>query len=165
MKFSITNLLSLVTIVALAIALALTAMTTDRMLKIDSAATNYSWNLRQSLVAKSPVWENRDLAPPMHLGEAIAISDEIVKELNIATKPLNIGGWELDGITLSPLDGGYQQERQRWCYLARFYGTRQPIHSGEPEIFDAIILMDGTIFVGEGNWRPEIDDAMRKIYR
>jgi len=164
MKFSIANLLSLVTIAALAVALVLTTLKTDRVLNVDSAATNYSWDLRQSLVAKSPVWESRDSAPPMHLGEAIAISDRIVDKLNIATKPLNIGSWELDGITLSPLDGGFKQERQRWCYLARFYGTRQPLHSGEPEIFDAIILMDGTIVAGEGNWRREIDDAMRKIY-
>lgn len=165
MKYSTTNLLCLLTIVALAMALLVIATTTDRMVKIESAATTYSWRLRETLIAESPVWGDRSKDPPLSLSEALAIADEIVVELNAATKPLGVGRWELNGMTLAPLDGGPDEQPQRWCYLTSFWGVRQPTHTGEPEIFDAIILMNGAVCVGEGNWRPEIDNAMRRVYR
>ena len=167
MKFSIANLLSIVTIIALAIALILTTLQSNQILELTTADTGYSWQLRRSLIAKSPVWKDREQPPPIHLGEAIEISDEIVDELNTATKPFNVGNWRLGGITLSPLVGGpfgQDQNRERWCYLIQFFGLRLPSHMGPPERFDAIILMDGTIIAGEGSYRQKINDTMRVIY-
>jgi len=161
MKFSIVNLLSLVAIAALVMAL---VAKPERKLTIDSPMTSYSWELRESLIAKSPVWENHTAAPPMHLGDAVLVTDEIITELNHATKPLGMEHWRLDGIALSALDGVLGLDRQRWCYLARFSGLRHKHYDNDPKYFEAIILMDGNIVVGDRNRDREIDDLMRKRY-
>ncbi len=164
MKFTIANLLSLITIVALSIALITLALNQERIITLEAADTNYSWKLRESLIAQSPLWDDGKANPPLPLGKAISISDNIIENLNIASKPLGVGEWNLEALTLSPLDGRFADKGQRWCYIAKFFGSRQPLHMGEPEMFSAVILMDGTIIVGEGNWRTELDDAMNKIY-
>ena len=165
MKFSLLTLLMLVTIVALSIAIVSFWLTEDRRMHISASDSTYSWNLRESLLDKSPIWSTSDKNPPLAVRDAIDVTEEIINKLETASKPLGVGGWYLESLTLSPLDNtGFRNTTNRkWCYLVEFWGYRQPIHSGEPEIFSAIILMDGTVAIGEGNWRPKLDERMVKL--
>ena len=167
MKFSLLNLLSLITVIALSIALVSLMATQDPILKISATDSTYSWNLRESLVARSPEWATSEKNPPLAVRDAIDISNGVIEKLETASEPLGVGGWYLESLTLAPLDnhGFGQTENHKWCYLVEFWGTRRPLHSGESETFTAIILMDGTIVVGEGNWRRELDDAMAQLLK
>ena len=158
------NLLGIVAISALTLALILTWLKSDRVIRVELPRGGNSWVAREALISMTPKWEDRHSSPPLNLGEAIKASDGIVKELNNATKSLGIGNWMIDGITLSPLEMDFNGRNQRWIYLIRFNGVRLAGHSGPPHTFDAMLLMDGSIIAGQGNRNNEIDEIMAKIY-
>lgn len=165
MKFSILNLLSLVTIVALAIALGCVLLAKDPVISVQSGFDGYSWDLRQKLLNASPVWPAADKNPPLSVRDAIAIADEIVINLDIATQPLNLGNWTFETLNISPLDNRYGDRRERWCYVAQFEGTRMSGHTGPAERVSIMILMDGTVYVGEGAWsNGKLENAVRRVY-
>jgi hypothetical protein len=125
MKFTVLNLLSLVVIVALSVALIALMMKRDRVVTLRSSATDNFWRLRETFAEGMPAWDQQQPNPPLPIGNALAIADKIREELETVSTPLGIGSWELETLTLSPLDfvhGGYTIKRQRWCYLATFYG-------------------------------------------
>ena len=163
MKFSIANLLSSVTIVVLAVALIAVTGKRDPVLHINTTTTHGGVHLSRAQMDEAPVWEDRKLAPPMHVGEVIVIASDITNELNRAAKPLGYGDWELAGISISPLTGGFNQDRLRWCYYATFEGSYM-FHQGSPLIFEAVILMDGTVVVGANLFEKDLRDAMKKVY-
>ena len=165
MKFSLTNLFSFVTIVALAIALACVLVAKDPVVLVHCTEGGYSWDLRQSLLDASPDWLETEPEPPLSVGQTMTILNDAAKNLDEATKPLGIGGWNLFSLYLSPLEGGYFQEDvvRKWCYVGQFFGYNVDTeHAGPPFRLSIMILMDGTVYVGGGSGRVEV--AVREHY-
>ena len=163
MKISIANLLSIVTIVALAVALIAVTLKRDPVLHIDPRRSQGGIHLSRAQMDESPVWGNQDLAPPMHAGEVMVIANGIADELNRVSKPLGYDVWRLNGITILPLSSGLNQDGLRWCYYATFDGS-YTLHQGPPDFFEVVILMDGSIVVGANLFRKDLRDAMKKVY-
>ena len=164
MKFSLINLFSFVTIVALAIALACVLLAKDPIVSVHSDLDSFSWNVRQSLLDASPDWRETDPEPPLSIGEAIEILDDVTKNLDMATDSMGIGEWNLFSLYLSPLDGPFKRDVVRkWCYVAQFFGHNTDTeHAGAPYRQSIMILMDGTVYVPEGSDR--VKDAIRAYY-
>jgi hypothetical protein len=91
MKFSITNLLLMVTIAALAISLALALVAKDPIVTVNSEDNSYSFVFRQKLLKASPRWPESETNPPLSVREAMRIADDIAANLDSASRPSNIG--------------------------------------------------------------------------
>ena len=169
MKCKILSILSVVIIIGLLICVL--KRKEIRVLTVRGAHNTLSWKIKELIVESTPRWKDGELNPPLSALRALSITDDIRKNLNVSSKKFKVGRWELAALSLCPLDMRLDMtlevntnpKIQRWCYLAEFHGSRQP-HAGEPEIFHAIVLMDGSVLVGEDNWRPELDEVKREIY-
>ena len=161
MKFTLLNLILIVAVAAFALALI-----TQRNKQLEvSTDYGFSWSIRQRVLTASPVWNAERQNPPLSVREALQIADEIASNLNTGTKQFQVGNWTFDSLNLVPLDNNlYSENRSRWCYLVPFQGTFLGGHSGPPFMMSMIILMDGTVLVGETRIEPKMDEAMKKVY-
>jgi len=171
MKLTITNMLLLVTIAALGIALAIAVLSRDPVVTVRSEDSKYSFKFRQELLRASPRWREESENPPLSVREAMKIAGQICDELNEESKPFKIGNWDYDKLTFTHLNFGYRDMSQRnsstkWCYIAHFQTLNsQNSNSQVPELASFMILMDGTVYVGESAWfHKKLEDAMRKRY-
>ena len=162
MKLSIQSLCLWVVVAALAIALAISRMTTDRALEISVPDNSYAWSVTESQIKDSPTWEKVADNPPVSAKRAILISQQIIEQLNESSKSLSVGSWNLESMSLVRIDKNrfYPDADEKWCYLLEFSGVNIPLHGGAPYRFAALILMDETIILGRGNSIAELDEKM-----
>lgn len=164
MKFSITNLILLVTITALAIALVTTLLSKDPVIIVREAESNFSFEFRQSMMKASPRWLESEKNPPLSVRNAIKIADKIGEKLEAESKPFDIGKWYFDSISLTHLNFGYRDLRTKnsstkWCYVVHLKSLRSK------ETASFVILMDETVIMGENNWTsPVLMQRMKKHY-
>lgn len=165
MKFSITNLLLMVTIAALAISLTMALLAKDPMVTVVAEDNSYSFKFRQKLLKATPHWHESESNPPLSARDAMEIANGIAVDLNSASKQFNIGNWAYESLTFSHLNFGYRDMRTKnsstkWCYIVHFRSLRSYQH--DPEIASFMILMDGRVFIGENPWlNSELEKAMR----
>ena len=163
MKFSLLNLISLLTIIGLSIALIIALTKEQPPITVRSTHDTYSWRMTLSDLESSPVWPSSEKNPPLAVRDAISISNEIASDLNKATEKLNIGNWTFESLFLSPLDIGYTTGG-KWCYVAQFTGTNRGLHVGSPHTMSMIILMDRTVLPGNGDLDRDAYAEIIKIY-
>lgn len=170
MKFSITNLFTLVTIVALAISLFLVLYAKDPVVTLNSRDDYYSFKFRQELLKQSPPWPETNENPPLSVRGAIKIADEICQSLDTSSEPLGIGRWTFDSLCITHLNTGFRDIRTRnsrtkWCYIVNFQPFKKSNLPREAELATFMILLDGTVFVGERPWiNAELKNDMLRKY-
>lgn len=173
MKLTITNMLLLVTIVALGIALAISLLAKDPFITLRNEDGIFSFNFRQELLRESPRWSESEENPPLSVRGAMEIADQICDKLNAESNSSKVGNWGFDTLTLTHLNFGYRDFRikntsTKWCYLVHFETLRSMNSSSfaqSREEASFIILMDGTILVGENAWsNGELEKKMREHY-
>ena len=116
---------------------------------------------------QSPPWSESEKNPPISVRDAMEIADEICDNLKIASSPpVN---WSFESLTLSHLNFGYRDlrtrnSRTRWCYIVHFNSLKTNSRS-YPETASFVILMDGTVVVGENAWgNAELEQKLRQEY-
>ena len=163
MKFSITNLLLLITIAGLIVSLSLVLLAKDPVVTVSSSDNTYSFEFRQHALKASPNWPESEKNPPLAVRDAIQIADQICASLNSA----NRNKWKFDSLCLSHLNSGFRDLRTRnsstkWCYIVHFRPTNA---YRQTELVTFMILMDGTVLVGEGGWSNSgLEKKMRRKY-
>lgn len=168
MKFSLINLFSLVTIVALAISLVMVLISKDPVVIVNSDDDNFSWEFRQQLLKASPAWPEDQKNPPLSTRDAIRIADDICDNLNSESKKLKINSWRFDQISLLQLNAGFRDSRTKnsrtkWCYIVHFRSYK--LYPTNSETVAFMILMDGTVFVAESPWlNVELEKKLRQTY-
>ena len=153
----------LVTIVALAISLAVALLSKDPVITLMDQENRFSFQFRQKLLKASPRWRESEKNPPLSLREAMRLADEICDKFNQESKKQNLGTWGYDSLNLSHLNAGYRDLRTKnsktkWCYVVHFQTIRSQQRryvSQDPETISFIILMDGTIVIGESLWTSD----------
>ena len=164
MKFSLFSLFSALAIIALAVALACVSLKKNRVVLLKTNDGLHFGQLSQDLIDSSPVWPETDKNPPLSVRDAISISDDVVVNLDAATKPQNIGKWELNSLHISPIDGYFEgSSRTKWCYVAHFVGYKAISSSGPPIRASIIIMMDGSLFVSDTT-SDKIKNVVMKLY-
>lgn len=171
MKLTITNMLLLVTIVALGIALTISVLSKDPHITLRNEDGIYSFNFRQELLRASPRWSESENNPPLSVRAAMEIVDQICNKLNEESE--SSGKWGFDSLTLPHLNFGYRDLRvknssTKWCYLVHLETLRSMNRSSLAQLREEasfIILMDGTILVGENAWsNGDLEKKMREHY-
>lgn len=136
----------------------------DRMVTVRSSDDIYTWRFREQILGISPEWHESQENPPLSVRQAISVSDKVVERLDAVSQPWRIGNWELVSLYISPLDNrGFTDSRSHWCYVAQFHGYRiDKATSGPPIQISCVVLMNGSVFIGEGGW---LDDRLEAAVR
>ena len=164
MKISILNILLLLVIVALALALALYHLSVERKVEFVAANHTHSWSLSESQIKNSPEWRVASGNPPVSLSDAAVMAKKLASKMDEASKTMNIGSWHLESLSLIPIDNRFVESPKKWCYLLEYHGYHLPIHGGAPYGCSIILLMDGSIVIGDDNSLPlELDEKMREM--
>ena len=136
------------------------------MLHSEIAIGGYSYSLDpiRSNVEDAPFWIDKSVAPPLSVTDAFVICSTIIKTLESESSRTKIKRWHLDSLSLLPLDSLSPEDRdpQRWLYSAQFLGWED--NSPGSTSFSAVIIMDGTVFIGDNNFEPEIDEVVRQLF-
>ena len=165
MRFSILNLILVIAVVGLALMLII-ERNTDRSLTLRSHERDslLTWETNEELLYRAPAWTDKSQNPPLRVGDALKISDEIIGNLERVTTYQNWKvSWEVSSIGIVPLGPWANSTTTHWCYVIYFRGFG-PINSGPGLPFSAMVLMDGTVLITENILGDEFEyfEAMKK---
>ena len=140
MKFSLLKVLLFVTVVALVIVV---VVKRDRSLIVQDFFGSESWRLEDSVSATSN-WHDKNSAPPLSAENVYAAAKQIARRLESAHKEIGFYNWNIESITLLPLE---LDSGDKWAYICCLRGDEFPAHLGINNLLDLrfLMLMDGTL--------------------
>ena len=117
MKFSISNLLLLITIVGLIAALALATRSRTTTISYDYYDT---WEVQESVVAESK-WVDKSQAPKLSPSNVYQTTESIATRLNSKSTDGEISNWRVIRLSLEELDSIGDDN---WAYVVTLKGSR-----------------------------------------